>query len=61
VRRGARRPRARRFALIPSRYAALMHVDWRSERGAIGWLLVGIVVGVILVLWLIVQGFQLIF
>ncbi len=38
-----------------------MHLDWRSERGAIGWLLVGIVLGVILVLRLIVQGFQLIF
>ena len=32
-----------------------------SERGAVGWLLVGILVGVLLVLWLIVQVFDLIF
>jgi hypothetical protein len=38
-----------------------MNLNWRSERGAIGWLLIGIVIGVILVIWLIVQGFELIF
>jgi len=29
-----------------------------SEQGAVGWLLVGIVIGVVLVIWLIVQIFQ---
>ncbi len=29
-----------------------------SERGAAGWFIVGIIVGVVLVIWLIVQLFQ---
>jgi len=31
---------------------------WREERGAVGWLLIGIVIGIILVVWAI---FSLIF
>ena len=32
-----------------------------SERGAVGWLFLGIVLGVILVIWIIVQLFQAVF
>ena len=32
-----------------------------SERGAVGWLLLGIVLGVVLVIWVIVQLFDAIF
>jgi hypothetical protein len=33
----------------------------RSDTGAVGWLLVGVVVGVVLVIWLIVNLFQAVF
>ena len=32
-----------------------------SERGAVGWLILGIVLGAVLVIWVIVQLFQAIF
>lgn len=38
-----------------------MRFDFRREEGAIGWLIVGILIGIAFVIWLIVQGFQLIF
>ena len=38
-----------------------MRTNLRSERGAVGWLLVGVVIGVIFILWLFVQLLQAIF
>ncbi|MDQ3991218.1 MAG: hypothetical protein M3245_02755 [Actinomycetota bacterium] len=34
---------------------------WNDERGAVGWLLVGIILGIALVIWLIVVLFRAIF
>jgi hypothetical protein len=34
------------------------HVDLRSETGAVGWLLVGVLLGIVLVIWFL---FSLIF
>jgi len=33
-------------------------VDWQSERGAVGWLLIGVLLGIVLVIWFV---FSLIF
>jgi hypothetical protein len=38
-----------------------MRANLASERGAVGWLLLGIVLGAVLVIWLIVQIFQALF
>ena len=38
-----------------------MRVNLTSERGAVGWLLLGVVLGAVLVIWLIVQVFQALF
>ena len=38
-----------------------MRAKLGSGRGAVGWLLLGIVLGAVLVIWLIVQIFQALF
>jgi hypothetical protein len=38
-----------------------MRENHSSERGAVGWLILGVVLGAVLVIWVIVQLFQAIF
>ena len=38
-----------------------MRANPSSEEGAVGWLLLGIVIGAVLVIWLIVQILQALF
>jgi hypothetical protein len=33
----------------------MARIDLRSERGAVGWLLIGILIGIVLVIWFLLS------